>query len=613
MRAILRILSHTFHRYKLRVLSGYVSVFGAALFAMAIPEVLGQSVNQLLDAGGEKDVSQLYGLAVVLLLAGAARGLFAFGQTYIGENVAQRLAYDLRNEYFDKLQHLSFGFHDEETTGALMSRATADVEGVRMFVNMGAIRMGFVVAMVVGIGVALFLTNVKLAIISLSFVPFISWRAIVSSVSIRAGWLRVQELTAELITVLQENLTGIRVVKAFAAEEYEEGKFREGARRVAAETRDTQVRWARNFSVMNFFFFTSIGAVLWVGGYDVIASSVVVGGEVTYTGLTPGDLTAFIFYMGLLQMPVRMTGWMVNSFSRAASCGERLFGILDTPSPVREREDARVLTGVRGHVVFDAVSFGYDAGRAALEDVSVEVAPGQTVALLGRPGSGKTTFAHLIPRFYDATKGRITIDGTDVRDVTLASLRANVGIVQQDVFIHTASIRDNVAYGDADAPLERVVAATRVAQLGDFVSGLEEGYESVVGERGIGLSGGQKQRLSIARALLTNPPIMILDDSTSSVDAQTEHQLQAAINAAVKDRTTFIITHRLSAIRNANLILVFKDGRIVQRGTHEALMAEGGEYAELYELQLRPQQEAASLGEAASAARDGAAPGGVAP
>ena len=538
-------------------------------------------------------MGQLYLLALVLLLAGIGRGLFSLGQNYLGESTSQKVAYDIRNAYFDKLQHLSFGFHDKQTTGALMSRATADVEGIRMFVNMGAVRFGFVIAMIVGITVAMLLTDLKLTLVSLAFVPFLGWRAASTSIGLRRIWLRVQEFTAQMVAVLQENLTGIRVVKAFAGEEHEKAKFRAEAERVRGESLHAQYRWAANFSIMNFGFILALGAILWVGGQDVIAGRAVVDGQVVYTGLTPGDLTAFIFYMGLLTMPVRMVGWLVNNASRAASCGERIFDILDTESPVKEKPGAVELGRVQGRVLFDHVFSSYDEGREVLKDIDVEVLPGQTVALLGRPGSGKTTLAHLLLRFYDVSKGHITIDGVDVRDVTLASLRRNVGIVQQDIFIHAMSVRDNIAYGNVDAPLEGVMEAAKVAQLHDFILALPEEYESPVGERGVSLSGGQRQRLSIARTLLQDPPILILDDSTSSVDAHTEHLLQEALEAVIKGRTTFIITHRLSTIRNADTILVFREGEIVERGTHEELMALGGEYQELYEFQLRPQEEAA--------------------
>ena len=593
MRAIIRILGLVYKKYKWRLLLGYISVIGAALAALAIPKVLGNSVNRVLESG-DKEVSQLYVLALVLILAGVARGFFSFGQTYLGESTAQKVAYDIRNSYFDRLQHLSFAFHDKQMTGGLMSRATADVEGVRMFVNMGAIRAGFIVAMVIGVAVSMMLADLKLAAVSLSFVPILSWRAVTSSRALRRIWLRVQEITAEMVTVLQENLSGMRVVKAFAAEEYEKEKFRTHSRRVAEETFLAERHWAANFSTMNFVFTAAIGAIIWVGGQDVIAGRTVVNGQVTYTGLTPGDLTAFIFYMGFLYMPVRMMGWMVNNFSRAASCGQRLFEIMDAESPVEEKPGALDQGRVQGRVAFENVSVSYDGAGPALRDIDVTIEPGQTVALVGRPGSGKTTFAHLIPRFYDVTEGHVTLDGVDVREVTLASIRDNVGIVQQDVFIHTASLKENIAYGRVDASFEDIVEMAKVAQLHDFITTLPDEYDSLVGERGVGLSGGQKQRLSIARTILRDPPILILDDSTSSVDVHTEHQLVTAMEEVIKGRTTFIITHRLSAVRSVDLILVFKDGAIVERGTHEELLALDGEYRDLHEFQFRRYEEAVS-------------------
>ena len=300
--------------------------------------------------------------------------------------------------------------------------------------------------------------------------------------------------------------------------------------------------------------------------------------------------------MALLAMPVRMTGWLINTVTRAASAGQRIFDVLDAESPVQEKQGARPLPRIQGAVRFEGVSLRYDSAAQALRNIHFEVKPGQMVALLGAPGSGKSSVVHLIPRFYDVDEGRVTIDGHDVRNVTLASLRKNVGIVMQDVFVFAATLRDNIAYGVADGSLEDVIRVSKVAQLDEFISGLPNGYDSWVGERGVTLSGGQRQRLAIARTLLLDPPILVLDDSTSSVDVDTEHQIQQALAEVVKGRTTFVIAHRLSTVRRADLILVLDEGEIVERGTHQELLVQSGFYRDIHNYQLRPQEEPTAEG-----------------
>lgn len=585
MLVIFRIFKQVFTKYPKLVALGYISVIGASLSAMAIPWFIGASVNSILVSEGT-DITDLYRVCIILFLAGLSRGLFSFGQTYIGELVAQKWAYDLRNMYFDKLQHLSFSFHDSETTGNLMSRATIDVEGVRMFVNMGAIRAGFVVAMIVGIGGAMIATDFKLAMVSMAFLPLLSWRAVSTSRRLRHGWLIIQTLAARMNTVLQENLNGIRVVKSFAAEEFEKKRFSFAAESVADETRKTQVLWAGNFSIMNFLFFLSLAAILWVGGRDILAGTSFQDGETIYNNLNPGELTSFIFYMGLLQMPIRMIGWMVNSFSRASSCGQRLFTIVDQIPVINDRIDAINLTKTKGRIDFNQIFFRYrENGDWDIDNLNLTVESGQHIGIIGTHGSGKTTIAHLLPRFYDVSSGSITIDGYDIRDISLESLRKSVGIVQQDVFVHTMSIYDNISYGFPDATIEKVIEAAKISQIHEFILTLPLGYDTVVGERGTGLSGGQKQRLSLARTILRENPIIIFDDSTSSVDVDTENELIEAINNNISGKTIITISHRLTAVRDADFIIVLNNGKIVQKGSHSQLIESPGEYRDLHLLQ----------------------------
>ncbi len=573
-------------RYRTRLTLAYLSFFGAIGLSLLIPYLFGYSIDQLVAidengiTGKEVPYSTLALLAGAILGVSIARGLFDFGRTYTTDSLSQIVSYDLRNLIYDKLQHLSFAFHDKEHTGDLMSKATADVEAVRRYINMGLVRSLEVVVRVIALTVILAYINWQLTLISLAFVPFLVFRSTIVMGRLRTMWTRVQEVMGQSVTVLQENLVGIHVVKAFASEEYEKRKYAEKAQELRGEYFQSERLQGVNSAWMTMYFTMALALIIWYGGWQVIKGD-----------LSPGGLTMFILYLNQLTFPIRMTAFIINSFSRAISSGKRLFDVMDAVSPVAERPGAKEMGRARGHVRFEGLSFSYDSRLPALRDLNIDAEPGQITAILGAPGSGKTTVVNLLPRFYDVTQGRITIDGDDIKDFTLASLRRNVGIVQQDVFLFGGSIRDNIAYGAVDASFDDVVRASKIAQLHDHIMSLPHGYDTIVGERGATLSGGQRQRLSIARTILIDPPILILDDSTSSVDVETERLIHQAMIGVMRGRTTFVIAHRLSTVREADLIVVLKEGMIAEQGTHRELMLRSGIYREIFELQLRPQAE----------------------
>jgi ATP-binding cassette subfamily B protein len=452
---------------------------------------------------------------------------------------------------------------------------------------MGLVRMFYtVMLLVVALGLML-AANWRLALVSWIFLPIIAIRSFQFSWKMRAHWDRIQEEQGRMSTVLQENLSGMRVVKSFAREAFESRKF---LTEVTALFRDS---YAQNrLQAFNQPLMTGLGALsvvvcVWYGGREVDAGR-----------MNVGQLTSFLFYLTLLQMPVRTIGFMINSFSRAQASGTRIYEILDAESAVKEKPSAIELKDAQGHVRFEDVSFGYDSVSAVLRGIDIDAQPGQMVALLGPTGSGKSTVVNLMPRFYDVTGGRILVDGHDIRDVTLASLRRQIGIVQQDVFLFIDTIRENIRYGRVDATDEEVVEAAKVARIHDFIMTLPEGYDTWVGERGVTLSGGQKQRISIARTLLLDPRILVFDDSTSSVDMHTEYLIQQALADLMKGRTTFVIAQRLRTVKRADQILVLRRGRIVERGRHEELLAADGLYREIYDLELRDQEEALARSQA---------------
>ncbi len=575
-------------QFRTRLILAYVTFAIAVGFSMFIPYLFGQAIDTLVSF--DEATSTFYGkdplnstllwLAVGLLAASLCRGFFDFARTYTTDSLSQKVCYVLRNQFYNKLQHMSFAYHDREHTGDLMSKATSDVEAIRRYVNIGMVRSIEAGLRAVALLAVLVFINWELTLISLAFIPFIVTRSVLVMGRLRAMWTQVQITMGETVTVLQENLVGMHVVKAFASEEYEKRKYERKALQLRGEYFQSERTQGTNSAWMSFYFTVALGLILWYGGWEVLRGD-----------LTPGELGMFMLFLNQLTFPVRMAGFIINSFSRAISSGRRLFDVLDASSPVSERENAIDIGRAEGTVRLENVSFSYDPRTPALSDVNITAEKNQVVAILGAPGSGKSTIVNLLPRFYEVDEGRITIDGIDIRDMALGSLRRNVGIVQQDVFLFSATLRDNIAYGATNATQDDVIRAAKVAQLHDHIVSLPDGYNTWVGERGTTLSGGQRQRLSIARSVLIDPPILILDDSTSSVDVETERLIHAAMVAVMQGRTTFVIAHRLSTVRDADHIIVLDRGRIVEQGSHEQLDAVGGIYHEILELQLRPQEE----------------------
>ncbi len=546
-------------------------------FALVLPWLLAWVVDVGVRHGNGGELALAAG---TILVTSSLRGLFAYGQGYYSQAVSQLMSYDLRNRIYDHLQQLSFSFHDESETGQLMSRMTVDIEAVRNFVVLGLTRAVLAIVTFCTVTVILLRLDWRLALVTLGCVPILAFLSISVARRLHPLWTSVQQETGALGTVMQESLSGVRVVKAFAREQFEIERFDAKNREVRALSLEAMRVSAWNQPLMVFVLNVITVAVVWLGGAGVIGHR-----------LSLGTLVAVTQYVLLLGGPVRTFGFMMNWFARGLSSGERLFEVLDTVPAIADASRAVALRSVRGHVRFENVTFAYGDRGPVLQNVTIDAPPGSMVALLGATGSGKTTILHLLPRFYDVTSGRITIDGHDVRDVTLASLRGMVGLVLQDVFLFNATLWENIAYGVAHATDEQVQAAARAARVDEFVQTLPEGYDTIVGERGVTLSGGQKQRVAIARTLVRDPRILVLDDATSSVDMETEYLIQQALEVLMRGRTTFVVASRLRTVKSADQIIVLDGGHIEERGTHESLLQHGGLYSRLYDVQLREQED----------------------
>jgi ABC-type multidrug transport system fused ATPase/permease subunit len=571
MRTVFRITSFV-QRYWFMLLLALLCIIISTGFGIIVPRMLGDGIDTVLSAGKR---SVIIIAAVVIIAAMALRGLAGYGQRYFAEVVSQKATYNIRNALYARLQRLSFSFHDRNQTGQLMSRATVDVEATRMFFSMGLLGIAQVGFMFLGVTYMLLAMDWRLGLMTLAFCVPVVWIGATFGSRIRPIWLRIQSMMGFMGNTLEESLSGVAVVKAFSRQKEEGQKFSNQAQSLYDDSMAAARLLSINMPTMILLVSLPTVLILWYGGHQVVDGN-----------MTIGEITQFILLVGMLMMPARRLGMMINLYSRTASAGQRILEILDTESEVKEKRNAVDLGKAKGQVTFENVSFGYDTLGEALKDINFKVQPGQLVALLGRSGSGKSTIANLLARFYDVTGGRILIDGTDIRDVTLSSLRKNVVTAQQDVFLFSATIKENIAYGAKDASIDKIIDVSKAAHLHDFIESLPEGYDTWVGERGDTLSGGEKQRLSIARTLLVDPSILILDDSTASVDAETEKLIRQALNRLIKGRTTFIITHRVPIIQNADLILVLDNGKLVEKGTHKELLAKKGLYKEVYESQL---------------------------
>jgi len=579
-------------RYRWRFSVATITSLLATVFNMALPRLIGHAVDQahaLLSHGTSNTGATLAALsatAVLLVLAAGLRGLTQMVSGFQCEALGQAVGRDLRITYFEKLQRAGFDFHDRMHSGDLITRGMLDLEGVRGFIETGLQRFIALVFLLAAGSILLFGQDRLMAVLAMSFVPVVAVRAGLMGLRLRLAWTRLQERMSVLTRVMEECLQGMRVVRAAAAGSFEMQKFdAAGDAALLLSNRRILIR-SGAMSVITLSYYASMALVLWVGGHRVISGR-----------FTIGQLTEFLTLMTLLQLPVRQIGMIMNASARAVSSGRRLFEIIDLQPVIADTPGAEPWRRGPGVLRFENVCFSYgDGAPPVLRDVSFSVGPGQTLGIVGHSGSGKSTIALLIPRFYDVTGGRITLDNQDIRSLTLESLRAAVGLIQQDVFLFDDSVDRNIAYADPEADPQGLIDAAVTAQIHDYITSLPLTYETAIGERGVSLSGGQRQRLSIARGLVPAPAVVVFDDATSAVDAATEHNLRHALRQATADSANLIISHRLGALMHADEIIVLDGGAIIERGTHAELIEAGGHYAALYRAQSQSGQIAEAAG-----------------
>jgi ABC-type multidrug transport system fused ATPase/permease subunit len=556
--------------YRVGLIASIVLAVGSQAAQIALVWVTGRDAID--GALIKHDAHRLTWTVVAIVGLGLLRAALMGARRLLSGQIALDVEMDLRSGLYAHLVRLSFGFYDRHQTGQLMSRASVDLQGVRFFLGYGLIFFFQNALTVASVTVVLFFFEWRLALIVLAVTPLLVVLAYRYSHVSHPTLRDVQQRLADVATVAEENIVGVHVVKAFAQEPAEQQKFVHRSERVFDQTVRANRQRATYVPLISFVPMLAQAAVLLLGARMV-----------AHHTLSVGSFVAFNLYLGMLVLPLRALGMWVGQAQRATAAGERIFEVIDEPEEIADAPDARPLPAGGGAIRFEHVTFGYDPQRPVLRDVDLELAPGRTVALIGHTGSGKTTLASLVPRFYDVSGGRVVLDGVDVRDVRLTSLRGAIGVISQDPFLFSATVRENIAFGRGDLSDEQVRRAAEAAQAHEFIERLPNGYETVIGERGITLSGGQRQRIAIARALAVDPRILVLDDATASVDATTEARIRAGLRTAMQDRTTLIIAHRLSTIALADEVVVLDDGRIAARGTHDELLQTSGVYREIYE------------------------------
>lgn len=577
MPILLRLGSYARDHWK-KILGVMIAVFISTTLGLIPPWLIRYGIDNMIMTG---NIERLWIIAAIMVGTALLKGFFDFIKSYYSEFIAQSIIHDIRVRLYEHLNKLSFSFYDESRTGDLMARITTDTETLHRFLGRVSSFVTENILTIIGILIIMLFWDYRLGLLYIMILPLMVFGMYMYSSRVRPMFRKVRKRFAKLTELVQENFVGMEVIKLFGREKQQEKKFNKQNREyvdISIKASKVSALW---MPYVHFLVGLSTALVVWYGGRLVIQGTISIG-----------MLAGFISYIAMLTRPVRQTGMMINLSSQATAASERIFDVMDMSPEVKDAPDAHKLPQVKGKVEYRDVSFSYKKGERVLKDINIKVEPGETVAIVGPTGSGKSTLLHLLPRFYDPDEGKIMIDGHDIKEVTIDSLRKQVGIVLQHTFLFGASIRENISYGRPDAPMDEIISCAKIAQIHDFIESLPLGYETPIGERGVDISGGQRQRFAMARVLLTDPGLLILDEPTSSVDVETEDRMQEAMKEVIKDRTTFVIAHRLWTVRNADKILVLKDGEIQERGAHkELLQKEDGFYRKIYQHVLKDKEK----------------------